>query len=132
MGTPYKMKGMSFGNSPVRKDIKITTGFGSDADANLSKKVNKSKAKEFLKKNTVKPKVTVRPKPFGNIRPLSRGVQNTIKKVISKGVLPVSMVTTAYELGMGNPKSAKATNKALKKEGRNKLKGINKTHVPKY
>jgi len=132
MGTPYKMKGMGFGNTPLKKDIKITTGFGPEADANLSKKVNKSNAKEFLKKNTVKPKVNARPKPLGSIRPLSRGVQETIKKVISKVVLPVSMATTAYELGVGNPKSAKATNKSLRKEARNKLRGINKTHVPKY
>jgi hypothetical protein len=33
---------------------------------------------------------------------------------------------------MGNPASAKATGKALKKEAKNKLKGLTKTHVPKY
>jgi len=102
MGAPFKMKGMDFGNTPFKKDIKITTGFGPDADSNLSKKVNKSgskstrsfaktaEAKKFLKANTIKPKPFVKPKGvFGpGTRPLSPKVKKDISKVknIVKGV----------------------------------------------
>ena len=58
--------------------------------------------------------------------------KKTAKFASSKVILPLTVVDAAYTAGMGNPKSAKATDKALKKEGKNKLKGINKTHVPKY
>tara|TARA_B110000046_G_scaffold165297_1_gene181508 strand:+ start:44 stop:556 length:513 start_codon:yes stop_codon:yes gene_type:complete len=58
--------------------------------------------------------------------------KKTAKFASSKVILPLTVVDAAYTAGMGNPKSAKATDKALKKEGENKLKGINKTHVPKY
>ena len=94
MGTPYKMKGMDFGNTPFKKDIKITTGFGPDADSNLSKKVNKSgskstrsftktaEAKKFLKRNTIKPKPFVKPK--GVLGPGTRPLSPKVKKDISK------------------------------------------------
>ena len=59
-------------------------------------------------------------------------VKKTAGKILRKVILPLTVADAAYTAGMGNPESARATDKALKKEGKNKLKGINKTHVPKY
>jgi|11_taG_2_1085331.scaffolds.fasta_scaffold73863_2 hypothetical protein len=59
-------------------------------------------------------------------------VKKTIGKILSKVALPAAVVEGAYTAGMGNPKSAKATDKALKDEAKGEIKGTKKTHVPKY
>ena len=59
-------------------------------------------------------------------------VKKTIGKVLSKMAFPAAVVGAAYTAGMGNPESAKATDKALKDEAKGELKGTKKTHVPKY
>ena len=79
MGAPFKMKGMDFGNSPVTKHINIITGFGSEADANISKKVNKS--------NT---KVKVNKTPTSTLNRVTKTFKNTAKQYAKKGLNIVS------------------------------------------
>jgi len=80
MKTAFKMKGMDFGNSPLEKDVKISTGFGKQADANLSKKVNKSNTKA----NTTTPKVNK--KPTSTLGRITKTFKNTAKQYAKKGL----------------------------------------------
>ena len=69
----YKMKGFSGFKSPVRLDMELND--------NLNKAVRRSEAKEFLRKNTIKPKPQ-KPlsRPFGpGTRPLARNVSRGLK-----------------------------------------------------
>jgi hypothetical protein len=80
----FQMKGMCFGNSPLKKDIKITTGFGSDADANLSKKVNKGSTS-----------VKVSKKPTSTLNRVAKTFKSTAKQYAKKGL------SIASKLGRG-------------------------------
>jgi len=80
MKTAFKMKGMDFGNSPLEKHVKISTGFGKQADANLSKKVNQSNTKA----NTTTPKVNK--KPTSTLGRITKTFKNTAKQYAKKGL----------------------------------------------
>jgi len=80
MKTAFKMKGMDFGNSPLKQDVKISTGFGKQADANLSKKVNQSNTKA----NTTTPKVNK--KPTSTLGRITKTFKNTAKQYAKKGL----------------------------------------------
>jgi len=79
MKTAFKMKGMDFGNSPLKQDVKISTGFGKQADANLSKKVNQSNTKA----NTTTPKVNK--KPTSTLGRITKTFKNTPKQFAKGG-----------------------------------------------
>ena len=69
----FKMKGFSGFRSPVKLDMELND--------KLNKAVRKSEAKEFLRKNTIKPKAK-KPlsRPFGpGTRPLARNVSRGLK-----------------------------------------------------
>tara|TARA_R110002153_G_scaffold257616_1_gene416858 strand:- start:547 stop:1047 length:501 start_codon:yes stop_codon:yes gene_type:complete len=152
MKTAFKMKGMDFGNSPLKQDVKISTGFGKEADENLSKKVNKSgskstrsftktaEAKKFLKANTVKQKPFVKPKGvFGpGTRPLSPKVKKDISKVknVAKGIgkKTVKFLSSKFmgTLGMmGTGTLSLGATPTDKQKGVNKTKKVNFNAVNK-
>ena len=134
---PYSPKGGNWSPpaSEYVSEYELSGTKGNDKQLKLDK------AKKVAKKSGQK--VVVDPKTKGatlkttRLKKLKRivkhpTVKKTAGKILSKVILPLTVADAAYTAGMGNPESAKATDKALKKEGKNKLKGINKTHVPKY
>ena len=106
----YKMKGFGGFKSPVKLDMELND--------NLNKAVRRSEAKEFLRKNTIKPKPQ-KPlyRPFGpGTRPFARNVSKVLK--------PLSKVvrgTGAFGLAaMGLYEGTKAVFKGYGKMGKTK------------
>jgi len=143
MGTPYKMKGApmqrNFGMSPAKqKDFNFTGDSKSTTPGHSTTKIAKTenfrKAADKIK--TVSSKTNVGSKVVTNEakkKIANEAKKKIAKKILSKAILPIAVATTAYELGMGNPKSAKATDDALKTEAKTLIKtGRRKTHGPKY
>ena len=116
MGTPFKMKDFSgFGNSPMKQNkFNIPT-------EEFDWKASKKRAKEMVKKFGAKAHGTIE-----DLRAKSLKRKNIKVKPGPHLINPLALA------GMGNPASAKATDKVLKKEAKNKLEGLTKTHVPKY
>ena len=133
MGTPYKMKG-----SPMQKNFNFTGDSKSTTPGHSTTKIAKTenfrKAADKIK--TVSSKTNVGSKVVTNEakkKIANEAKKKIAKKILSKAILPIAVATTAYELGMGNPKSAKATDDALKTEAKTLIKtGRRKTHGPKY
>ena len=120
MKTPFKMKDFSgFGNSPMKQNRFNRPPKGFDS------KAAKKRALEIAKIPT---------SGHGTIEDLKAKSlkRKNIVKLASKVKLGPHLINPLALAGMGNPASAKATDKALNKEAKNKLKGLTKTHVPKY
>tara|TARA_R110002110_G_scaffold286642_1_gene500975 strand:- start:208 stop:567 length:360 start_codon:yes stop_codon:yes gene_type:complete len=119
MAGPFKMRGFSgFGNSSVKK----TT------DPPWSKK------QTFTKKGVVDMatgKETTK-FPKDNSFKFFKNTSKKLLKQVAKRAGLIGVGLTAYDAIRTIPKVVKATNQALKKEAKNELKGIKKTHVPKY
>jgi len=134
---PYSPKGGNW--SPPASEYVSEYELSGTKGSDKQKKLDKAKkvAKKSGQKVVVDPKTKKATLKTTRLKKLKRivghpTVKKTAGKVVSKVVLPLTVVDAAYTAGVGNPKSAKATDKALKTEAKGELKGIKKTHVPKY
>ena len=114
----YNMKGFGgFKPSPTKQK----SGLDMTLNDNLNKAVRKSEAKEFLRKNTIKPKAK-KPlsRPFGpGTRPLARNVSRGLKAFgRTFGILGAAASLVPQVI-----KGAKAVMPGLKKRAKQEYKG---------
>ena len=110
----YKMNGFGgFNASPGKLDMELND--------NLNKAVRRSEAKEFLRKNTIKPKVK-KPlsRPFGpGTRPLARNVSRGLKAFGRA----FGIIGAAASIAPHVAKGMKAVVPGLKRRAKQELKG---------
>ena len=134
---PYSPKGGNW--SPPAGEYVHEHNLSGTEGSDKQKKLNKAKkvAKKSGQKVVVDPKTKKATLKTTRLKKLKRivghpTVKKTAGKILKRVAVPLAVADAAYTAGMGNPKSAKATDKALKTEAKGELKGIKKTHVPKY
>ena len=97
---PFKLK------SPLKQDkpkVRVTTGFGPEADKRLSDKVNVGR---------------------GSKKKVAKKTAGKIAKQVGKRLLgPVGVALTAYDVIKTIPKVVKATSKSLRKKARKRSEG---------
>ncbi len=85
--TPFTLKSgnktafKTMGNSPMKQDVGIQTGFGPEADANLKKKIN-------IKTGTSKPVVK---------KAAKKGLWKGAKQIGKRFLGPIGVAWTAYD-----------------------------------